>query len=56
MILPIRNGGLITGMVMCQWCSWGKTDSVDEQIISASILRARDTIEVLIKQEEKAGK
>ena len=44
--LPIRKNKEITGYIMSQWCSWNKTDDVDESIVSKELEDARVLTEV----------
>ena len=54
--LPIRKNGEIIGYVMCQWCSWSKTDVVDESQVSRELETARNDIEVNLSQQLKRHK
>ena len=54
--LPIRKNGEIIGYVMCQWCSWSKTDAVDESQVSIELETARNDIEVNLSQQLKRHK
>ena len=49
--LPIRSKGLVVGYVMCQWCSWTKTDSIDENQMVEEIIEARNLVEIQLEQE-----
>ena len=49
--LPIRDKGLIVGYVMCQWCSWTKTDSIETEDVVSEITAARNLIEIQLEQE-----
>tara|TARA_R110001583_G_scaffold63274_14_gene185421 strand:- start:2318 stop:2971 length:654 start_codon:yes stop_codon:yes gene_type:complete len=50
--LPIRKGTQIVGYVMCQWCSWSKTDSIDEKQASYLLEAARDSIEFTLEHQK----
>jgi hypothetical protein len=45
-MLPVKMKNNIVGYVMCQWCSWNKTDIIDEDSISKELEDARVLIEV----------
>lgn len=49
--LPIKVKNNIVGYVMCQWCSWNKTDSIKEEIVSKELEDARALIEVQLRQQ-----
>jgi hypothetical protein len=49
--LPIKVKNNIVGYVMCQWCSWNKTDCIEEEIISRELEDARSLIEVQLRQQ-----
>ena len=49
--LPIRNRKEISGYVMCQWCSWNKTDNIEESEMSIFLESARDSIEFTMEQQ-----
>jgi len=49
--LPIRKRKEISGYVMCQWCSWNKTDNVEEKEMSSFLESARDSIEFTMEQQ-----
>jgi len=51
--LPIRRHNQTIGYVMCQWCSWTKTDEIDEEEIQGHIENARNLVEVQLEQERK---
>ena len=54
--VPIRKHGEVMGYVMCQWCSWSKTDNVDEPVASNEVQNARNDIEVHLSQQTKRHK
>ena len=54
--LPIRKNGEIVGYVMCQWCSWSKTDVIDEAQVETELETARNDIEVNLSQQLKRHK
>jgi len=54
--LPIRKWGEIMGYVMCQWCSWSKTDNVDEISAAKELETARNDVEVQLSQQLKRHK
>ena len=54
--IPLRKNGGIIGYVMCQWCSWSKTDMIDESLVSKEIEVARNDIEVNLGQQLKRHK
>ena len=49
--LPLRRQGVVIGYVMCQWCSWTKTDLIEEEEMVAEINDARNLIEIQLEQE-----
>ena len=49
--LPLRRRKEISGYVMCQWCSWNKTDAVEEKEMSIFLESARDSIEFTMEQQ-----
>ena len=49
--LPLRRQGMVIGYVMCQWCSWTKTDLIEEEEMVAEITDARNLIEIQLEQE-----
>ena len=49
--LPIRSKGLVVGYVMSQWCSWTKTDSIDENQMIEELTNARNLVEIQLEQE-----
>ena len=49
--LPIKTKNNIIGYVMCQWCSWNKTDSIKEELVSKELEDARALIEVQLRQQ-----
>lgn len=49
--LPIRRQGLVIGYIMCQWCSWTKTDIIDIEEVVSEITTARNLIEIQLEQE-----
>ena len=38
---------------MCQWCSWNKTDAIDEISIENEMESARNRIEIYLGQQLK---
>jgi hypothetical protein len=50
-LLPLRIKNNIVGFVMCQWCSWDKTDSIDEDSVSRELQDSRALIEVQLRQQ-----
>ena len=44
--LPIRTNNQILGYISCHWCSWSKTDEVDEITIEQELESSRDIIEM----------
>tara|TARA_R110000824_G_scaffold35065_1_gene110436 strand:- start:274 stop:909 length:636 start_codon:yes stop_codon:yes gene_type:complete len=53
-VLPLKKAGMITGYIMCQWCSVQKTKSLKKSVVEEELTKARDMIEVHINQQ-KAG-
>lgn len=54
--LPIKKHGQAIGYVMIQWCSWAKSDEIEDEIISKELEDARALIEVqldLLKGKHK---
>ena len=51
--LPIRHNNNIVGYIMCQWCSWNKTDAIDEISIENEMESARNRIEIYLGQQLK---
>ena len=49
--LPLRKQGLVIGYLMCEWCSWTKTDLIDKEEMVAEITNARNLIEIQLEQE-----
>ena len=49
--LPLRRQGVVIGYVICQWCSWTKTDLIEEEEMVAEINDARNLIEIQLEQE-----
>jgi len=49
--LPIRKENEISGYVMCQWCSWSKTDNIEEKEMAIFLESARDLIEFIMQQQ-----
>ena len=41
---------------MCQWCSWSKTDVIDEAQVETELETARNDIEVNLSQQLKRHK
>ncbi len=54
--LPLRKHGQIMGYLMCQWCSWNKTDDVDESLLEDLIMESRKLVEVHLVQENRNKK
>jgi len=52
--LPIRRKNQVIGYVMCQWCSWTKTDLIVEEEITENIEEVRQLVEVQLEQERKS--
>jgi len=50
-ILPLRKKQEILGYIMCEWCSWGKVDEIDEAIITEEMTQARNSIEVQLNEQ-----
>tara|TARA_R110001583_G_scaffold168263_2_gene321106 strand:+ start:492 stop:1121 length:630 start_codon:yes stop_codon:yes gene_type:complete len=44
--LPIRKQGMVTGYVICQWCSEAKASKLSAKKIASELTHSRDTIEV----------
>ena len=44
--LPIRKQGMVTGYVICQWCSEAKASKLNAKKIASELTHSRDTIEV----------
>jgi hypothetical protein len=44
--LPIRKQGQAIGYVMIQWCSWAKSDMIEDDTVSKELEDARALIEV----------
>ena len=55
-MLPVKMKNNIVGYVMCQWCSWNKTDTIDDDIISKNLEDARVLIEVQLGHQIKSKK
>lgn len=49
--LPVRRNNQILGYVSCHWCSWGKTDDVDEINLETQLETSRDIIEVELQHQ-----
>ena len=49
--LPLRKQGMVIGYIMCQWCSWTKSDLIEEEEMVAEITDARNLIEIQLEQE-----
>ena len=49
--LPIRKKNKIIGYLMCQWCSWSKTDNIEEKEMALFLENARDIIEFTMEQQ-----
>jgi hypothetical protein len=54
--LPIRIREQIMGYVMCQWCSWSKSDEVEEDSVKVFLEDARNIIEVTIEQQKSSNR
>ena len=52
--LPLRRHNQIIGYVMCQWCSWAKTDEINEEAIQEHIEEARNLVEIQLDQETRS--
>ncbi len=50
-VLPLRKKNEILGYLMCEWCSWGKTDEIDEAAMAEEMLIARNSIEVQLNEQ-----
>lgn len=55
-ILPLNKQNEIVGYLMCQWCSWSKTDSVNEKEIAPLIENARNVSEFILEQQKRKSK
>ena len=44
--LPIRKQGMVTGYVICQWCSEVKASELSAKKIASELTQSRDIIEV----------
>lgn len=44
--LPIRKQGMVTGYVICQWCSEAKASELSAKKIASELTHSRDIIEV----------
>ena len=54
--LPIKKYGQAIGFVMIQWCSWAKTDDVEEEHTQFHLETARNLIEIqldILKKKKK---
>ena len=49
--LPIRINNEILGYITCQWCSWSKTDTIDEPTLEENIEVARSNIEIELRHQ-----
>ena len=54
--LPLRRNGLVVGYLMSQWCSWTKTDLINEENMVKEITNARNLIEIQLEQETSGSK
>lgn len=54
--LPLRKHAEVVGYIQCQWCSWSKTDEVDEETITKKIETARNVVEVHLSRQLKRHK
>jgi len=52
--LPLIQNKEILGYVMCQWCSWSKTDEVTEEKMATFLENCRNMVEIVL--EEQSGK
>jgi len=55
-ILPLRKKNEILGYLMCEWCSWGKVDEVDEAVVKEEMVLARNSIEVQLNEQSNLYK
>tara|TARA_Y100001938_G_C8065214_1_gene419775 strand:+ start:233 stop:901 length:669 start_codon:yes stop_codon:yes gene_type:complete len=55
-VLPLRKKNEILGYVMCEWCSWGKADEIDEQAMIEEMNMARNSIEVQLNEQSNLYK
>ena len=51
-ILPIKTGGIVSGYVMVQWCSWEKADEIDSEIVDDWMHRSRSLLEVELQGQK----
>ena len=49
--LPLRKNKEIIGYIMAQWCSWNKTDDVDESIVFRELENSRVLTEVQLHMQ-----
>tara|TARA_Y100001963_G_C6779497_1_gene449110 strand:- start:33 stop:686 length:654 start_codon:yes stop_codon:yes gene_type:complete len=54
--LPLRKQSEVIGYIMVQWCSWSKTDGVDEEIVAKELETARNEVEVHLSRQHKRHK
>ena len=50
-VLPLRKKHEILGYIMCEWCSWGKVDEIDEASMVEEMIQARNSIEVQLNEQ-----
>jgi len=55
-VLPLRKKNEILGYLMCEWCSWGQTDEIDEAAMAEEMLIARNSIEVQLNEQSNLYK
>jgi len=51
--LPIKRSNQIVGFIMCQWCSWTKTDEISEDHVKEVVSDAKKRIEIQLELEIK---
>ena len=54
--LPLRKQSEVIGYIMVQWCSWSKTDGVDEEIVAKELETARNEVKVHLSRQHKRHK
>jgi len=47
--LPLRKQKEVQGYIMIQWCSWNKTDNVDEDVVTQELEDSRVLTEVQLR-------
>jgi len=55
-MLPIRKNKEIVGYLMTQWCSWNKTDIIDENMMCSEMERSRNLMEIQLQQQLNSNK